>query len=309
MKFVLIDPKMVEFSLYNQLEQHYLAKLPMEEDAIVTDPQKALDTLKALCVEMDQRYELLKSAGVRTVEEYNAKFCSRRLNPEKGHRYMPYMVVIVDEYADLIMTAGKEITVHIARIAQKARAVGMHMIIATQRPSADIITGVIKANFPSRIAFRCSSMVDSKTILDRPGANRLIGRGDLLISYNNKLERVQCAFIDTPEVEKIVEFISRQTGYGSAYLLPEVINENTLDPGAIDLSKRDELFDDCARFIVQNDTASTSSLQRRFGIGYNKAGKIMDQLEAAGVVGPADGQRPRKVLVDSIAIEDLLRSL
>ncbi len=309
LKFVLIDPKMVEFSLYNKIESHYLAKLPMEEDAIVTDPQKALDTLKALCVEMDQRYELLKSAGVRTVEEYNTKFCNRRLNPEKGHRYMPYMVVIVDEFADLIMTAGKDISTYIARIAQKARAVGMHMIIATQRPSTDIITGMIKANFPARIAFRCASMVDSKTILDRPGANRLIGRGDLLFSHSNKLERVQCAFIDTPEVEAMVDFISRQTGYGSAYLLPEPVNENSLDPGAIDLSKRDDLFDDCARFIVQNDTASTSSLQRRFGIGYNKAGKIMDQLEAAGVVGPADGQRPRRVLVDSIAIEDLLRSL
>ncbi len=309
LKFVLIDPKMVEFSLYSRLEQHYLAKLPEEDDAVVTDSSKALATLSSLCIEMDQRYELLKSAGVRNVLEYNTKFTQRRLNPEKGHRYMPYIVAIVDEFADLIMTAGKDISQYIARIAQKARAVGIHMIIATQRPSTDVITGMIKANFPARIAFRCSQMVDSKTILDRPGANRLIGRGDLLFSCNNKLERVQCAFIDTPEVEGLVDFISRQTGYGSAYLLPEPVNENALAVGAIDLSKRDELFDDCARFVVQNPTASTSSLQRRFGIGYNKAGKIMDQLEAAGVVGPADGQRPRTVLVDSITIEDILRAL
>ncbi len=309
LKFVLIDPKMVEFSLYSRLECHYLAKLPDEEDAIVTEASKALATLSALCVEMDQRYELLKAAGVRTVIEYNAKFAERRLNPEKGHKYMPYIVVIVDEFADLIMTAGKEISVHIARIAQKARAVGIHMIIATQRPSTDIITGMIKANFPARIAFRVAAMVDSRTILDCPGANRLIGRGDLLFSLNSKLERVQCAFIDTPEVEALVDFVSRQISYGQAYMLPEPENTNAIVPGAIDLSRRDDLFDDCARFVVQNSTASTSSLQRRFGIGYNKAGKIMDQMEAAGIVGPADGQRPRNVLVDSVALEDLLRTL
>ena len=251
--------------------------MPDEEDAIVTEPSKALTTLQSLCIEMDNRYELLKAAAVRTVDEYNAKFTQHRLNPERGHRYMPYIVVIVDEFADLIMTAGKDISTYIARIAQKARAVGMHMIIATQRPSTDIITGMIKANFPGRVAFRVASMVDSKTILDRPGANRLIGRGDLLFSHNGKMERVQCAFIDTPEVEALVEFIDRQTGYPTAYLLPEPQNENAVVPGAIDLSKRDEKFDDCARFVVQNSTASTSSLQRRFEIGYNKAGKIMDQ--------------------------------
>ncbi|MDO4320749.1 MAG: DNA translocase FtsK [Bacteroidales bacterium] len=309
LKFVLIDPKMVEFSLYSRIEHHYLAKLPDEEDAIVTEPSKALTTLQSLCVEMDNRYELLKAASVRTVDEYNSKFTRHMLNPEKGHKYMPYIVMVVDEFADLIMTAGKEISNYIARIAQKARAVGMHMIIATQRPSTDVITGMIKANFPGRIAFRVASMVDSKTILDCPGANRLIGRGDMLFSHNGKMERVQCAFIDTPEVAAIVDFIDRQTGYPTAYLLPEPQNENAIVPGAIDLSKRDEKFDDCARFVVQNSTASTSSLQRRFEIGYNKAGKIMDQLEAAGIVGPADGQKPRAVLVDAMALEDLLRSL
>jgi S-DNA-T family DNA segregation ATPase FtsK/SpoIIIE len=309
LKFVLIDPKMVEFSLYSRIERHYLAKLPDEEEPIVTEPSKALTTLSSICIEMDNRYDLLKAASVRTVEEYNAKFARRVLNPEKGHKYLPYIVVVVDEFADLIMTAGKDISLHIARIAQKARAVGIHMIIATQRPSTDIITGMIKANFPGRIAFRVASMVDSKTILDRPGANRLIGRGDLLFSHNSRMERVQCAFIDTPEVEAIVDHIEAQIGYPTAYLLPEPQNDNALTPGAVDLSKRDELFDDCARFVTQNSTASTSSLQRRFGIGYNKAGKIMDQLEAAGIVGPADGQKPRAVLVDSMAIEDMLRSL
>lgn len=310
LKFVLIDPKMVEFSLYSRLENHYLAKLPDEEDPIVTDPNKALVTLASLCEEMDNRYELLKSASVRNLEEYNRKFSERRLNPEKGHRYMPYIVVVVDEFADLIMTAGKDISMYIARIAQKARAVGMHMILATQRPSTDIITGMIKANFPGRIAFRVAQMVDSKTILDRPGANRLIGRGDMLFSHNSKIERVQCAFIDTPEVEALVDHIDNQIGYSSAYLLPEPQNEGGgVDPGSIDLSKRDDMFDVCARFVVQNPTASTSSLQRRFSIGYNKAGKIMDQMEAAGIVGPADGQRPRTVLVDHIQLEDILRSL
>ncbi len=309
LKFVLIDPKMVEFSLYARIERHYLAKLPEEEEPVITEPSKALSTLTALCKEMDNRYDLLKKAGVRNLSEYNEKFARRVLNPEKGHKFMPYIVIIVDEFADLIMMAGKEISTQIARIAQKARAVGMHMIIATQRPSTDVITGIIKANFPARIAFRVSSMIDSRTILDCPGANRLIGRGDMLFSHNAVLERVQCAFIDTPEVEALADFISRQTAYPEAYMLPEPENENALVPGAIDLSKRDELFDDCARFVVQNSSASTSSLQRRFAIGYNKAGKIMDQLEAAGIVGPADGQRPRAVLVDSVALESLLSSL
>ena len=309
LKFVLIDPKMVEFSLYARIERHYLAKLPEEEEPVITEPSKALSTLTALCKEMDNRYDLLKKAGVRNLSEYNEKFSRRVLNPEKGHKFMPYIVIIVDEFADLIMMAGKEISTQIARIAQKARAVGMHMIIATQRPSTDVITGIIKANFPARIAFRVSSMIDSRTILDCPGANRLIGRGDMLFSHNAILERVQCAFIDTPEVESLADFISRQTAYPEAYMLPEPENEAALVPGAIDLSKRDELFDDCARFVVQNSSASTSSLQRRFAIGYNKAGKIMDQLEAAGIVGPADGQRPRAVLVDSVALESMLASL
>lgn len=310
LKLVLIDPKMVEFSLYSKLEKHFLAKIPYEDDAIVTDASKALATLSSLCVEMDSRYELLRTAAVRTIEEYNAKFAERRLNPEKGHRYLPYIVVVVDEFADLIMTAGKDISTYIARIAQKARAVGMHMVIATQRPSTDIITGMIKANFPGRIAFRVAQMVDSRTILDQPGANRLIGRGDMLFSHNSRMERVQCAFIDTPEVEALVDFIDNQIGYPSAYDLPEPPKEGGgAVPGAIDLSKRDDMFDVCAEFVVQNSTASTSSLQRRFSIGYNKAGKIMDQLEAAGIVGPADGQRPRAVLVDSITLQDILRSL
>ena len=310
LKLVLIDPKMVEFSLYSKLEKHFLAKIPYEDDAIVTDASKALATLSSLCVEMDARYELLRTASVRTLEEYNAKFSERRLNPEKGHRYLPYIVVVVDEFADLIMTAGKDISTYIARIAQKARAVGMHMVIATQRPSTDIITGMIKANFPGRIAFRVAQMVDSRTILDQPGANRLIGRGDMLFSHNSRMERVQCAFIDTPEVEALVDYIDSQIGYPSAYELPEPPKEGGgVAPGAIDLSKRDDMFDVCAEFVVQNSTASTSSLQRRFSIGYNKAGKIMDQLEAAGIVGPADGQKPRAVLVDSIMLQDILRSL
>lgn len=310
LKFVLIDPKRVEFSLYGKLENHFLAKLPEEDKAIVTEPSKALTVLESLCTEMDDRYDLLEKAYVRGIEEYNHKFAMHKLNPEKGHRYMPYIVVVVDEFADLIMTAGKDITIHIARIAQKARAVGIHMIIATQRPSTDIITGMIKANFPGRIAFRVAQMVDSKTILDRPGANRLIGRGDMLFSHNSKVERVQCAFIDTPEVESLVDFINNQIGYTSAYPLPEPKTEGGgATPGAVDLSRRDDMFDDCARFVVQNPTASTSSLQRRFSIGYNKAGKIMDQLEAAGIVGPADGQKPRNVLVDSIMLETILRSL
>jgi len=310
LKFVLIDPKRVEFSLYANLEHHFLAKLPEEDKAIVTEPSKALTVLQSLCTEMDNRYNLLEAASVRGIEEYNRKFSLHKLNPEKGHRFLPYIVVVVDEFADLIMTAGKDISIHIGRIAQKARAVGIHMIIATQRPSTDIITGMIKANFPGRIAFRVAQMVDSKTILDRPGANRLIGRGDMLFSHNSKLERVQCAFIDTPEVEALVDFINNQTGYGEAYPLPEPQTEaGAVAPGAVDLSRRDEMFDDCARFVVQNPTASTSSLQRRFSIGYNKAGKIMDQLEAAGIVGPADGQRPRTVLVDQIMLETILRSL
>ncbi len=304
LKFVLIDPKMVEFSLYKRLERHYLAKLPDESDAIITDPSKAVATLNSLCIEMDKRYELLSLANVRSLEEYNHKFSQHRLNPEKGHRYMPYIVMVVDEFADLIMTAGKEISMPIARIAQKARAVGMHMIIATQRPSTDVITGMIKANFPGRIAFRVSQRIDSMTILDRPGANQLIGRGDMLFSHNGKVERVQCAFIDTEEVDAIAEHIDNQIGFETAYLLPEPAVE--MPDGSVDLSRRDDKFDECARFVVQQSTASTSSLQRRFGIGYNKAGKIMDQMQAAGIVGPADGSKPRAVLVDPDTLERIL---
>ncbi|MDE6332039.1 MAG: DNA translocase FtsK 4TM domain-containing protein, partial [Muribaculaceae bacterium] len=285
LKLVLIDPKMVEFSRYSRLQNHYLAKIPGAESPVVTDPQEAVATLNSLCEEMDNRYRLLRDAGAVKVEEYNRKFVNRQLNPDDGHRYLPYVVIIVDEFADLIMTAGKEVSTHIARIAQKARAVGMHMIIATQRPSTDVITGMIKANFLGRIAFRVQQMVDSKTILDRPGANQLIGRGDMLFSHNGKLERVQCAFIDSDEVDRLTRFVDDQIGYPEPYLLPEPKGEGGFDGPVLDPNQRDPLFADCARFIVTQSTASTSSLQRRFSIGYNKAGKIMDQMEAAGIVG------------------------
>lgn len=310
LKFVLIDPKQLEFALYDKLDKHFLAKMPDEEEAIITDPMKALETLSSICVEMENRYSLLKKAGVRNIIEYNQKFTERRLNPEKGHRFMPYLVVIVDEFADLITTAGKDILIHISRIVAKARAAGIHMIIATQRPSTDVINGVIKSNFLGRIAFRVMQRVDSQTILDQPGANRLIGRGDMLFSHNSTMERVQCAFIDTPEVETLVDFIDNQIGYPTAYILPEPERENSASqPGAVDLSKLDDMFADCARFAVQNNNCSTSLLQRRFGIGYAKAGRIMDQLVAAGIVSQADGQKPRTILVDSIQLEDTLRSL
>lgn len=307
LKFVFIDPKMVEFAAYRKLERHYLAKLPDAEEPIITDANKVPATLASLCLEMDNRYELMSKAGVRSVEEYNSKFCRHALNPENGHKYMPYIVTIVDEFADLIMVGGKDVPMYIARIAQKGRASGMHIIIATQRPSADVISGMIKNNFPGRIAFRVMSMVDSKTILDRPGANQLIGRGDMLFLINGRIERVQCAFIDTPEIDAITDHIDAQIGYESAYLLPEAPTENAggIDGGG-DPSKRDALFNDCARFIVTQSTASTSSLQRRFSIGYNKAGKIMDQMEAAGIVGPAQGAKPRAVLMDAITLESIL---
>ncbi len=306
LKFVLVDPKMVEFSLYRKLERHYLAKLPDEEEAIITDPLKVVTTLNSLCVEMDNRYNLLKNADVRSIKEYNAKFIARRLNPEKGHRYLPYIVMIVDEFADLIMTAGKEVETPIARIAQKARAVGMHLIIATQRPSTNVITGIIKANFPGRIAFRVSQMVDSRTILDRPGANQLIGRGDMLFSINGEMDRVQCAFIDTPEVEAICNSIDEQIGYDHAYLLPEYIPDTADGGNMSNVADRDPLFEEAARYIINSNTASTSSLQRRYSIGYNRAGKIMDQMEAAGIVGPAQGGKPRQVLIDSLQLERML---
>lgn len=311
LKFVLIDPKMVEFSLYASLEKHYLAKLPDEEEPIITDPHKAVPTLSSLCVEMDDRYTLLKDAATRNIKDYNAKFITKVLNPEKGHRYLPYIVVIVDEFSDLIMTSGKEIELPIARIAQKARAVGIHMILATQRPSTNVITGIIRANFPARMAFKVSSGVDSKIILDTTGAQQLIGRGDMLLSTNSEIERVQCAFIDTPEVESICKFISKQPGYSNAYLLPEPLIDADSNGYANDnasFSDRDPLFDEIARSIVNSNTASTSSLQRRYSIGYNRAGKIMDQMEAAGIVGPSQGGKPRVVLVDPITLESILNN-
>ncbi|HEX7584472.1 MAG TPA: DNA translocase FtsK, partial [Prolixibacteraceae bacterium] len=310
LKFVLIDPKKVELNLYSSLEQHFLAKMPDEEDAIITDIQKVKNTLNSVNIEMDTRYDLLKKAHVRNIIEYNTKFIGRRLNPEKGHRYLPYIVVIIDEFADLIMTAGKEIELPIARIAQLARAVGIHMVIATQRPSINIITGTIKANFPTRIAFKVASMIDSRTILDTPGANQLIGKGDMLVSNGSTMTRVQCAFVDTPEVERICEFISEQRGYPTAFLLPDYVGEGDSGIAAVDLRNRDEMFDDAARLVVSNQVGSTSMIQRKFSIGYNRAGRIMDQLEAAGIVGPSEGSKARQVLIqDEYSLEQLLNGL
>ena len=313
LKLVLVDPKKVELTLYGKLERHFLAKLPGEDDAIITDTHKVIYTLNSLCIEMDARYDLLRKAEVRHVKEYNDKFRHRKLNPQKGHRFLPYIIVVIDEFADLIMTAGREVETPIARIAQLARAVGIHLVIATQRPTTNIITGVIKANFPARIAFRVTSMIDSRTIIDPPGANQLIGRGDMLVSTGNDLTRVQCAFVDTPEIERITEFISNQRGYLGAYELPEY-NPDSADNGgsaggnrANDLSQLDAMFDEVAHFVVQNQQGSTSSIQRRFSIGYNRAGRIMDQLEMAGVVGRAEGSKPREVLIqDVMSLEHLL---
>jgi S-DNA-T family DNA segregation ATPase FtsK/SpoIIIE len=310
LKFVFVDPKKVELTLYSALEKHYLAKLPNDDEAVITDIQKVKYTLNSINVEMDLRYELLKRAHARNVKEYNKKFFQRKLNPEKGHRFMPYIVIIIDEFADLIMTAGKEIELPIARIAQLARAVGIHMIIATQRPSTNIITGVIKANFPARIAFKVASMIDSRTILDTPGANQLIGKGDMLIASGGDLTRVQCAFVDTPEVEEICAYISGQRGFPTAFMLPEYNEEEDIAPGDVDLNNRDELFEDAARIVVMNQLGSTSMIQRKFSIGYNRAGRIMDQLEMAGVVGPSEGSKPRQVMIqDEYSLERLLNSL
>ncbi|TRX71306.1 DNA translocase FtsK [Carboxylicivirga sp. M1479] len=306
LKFVMVDPKKVELNIYSKIERHFLAKMPDEEDPIITDVQKVVNTLNSLAIEMDSRYELLKTAHARNIKEYNHKFVKRQLNPENGHRFLPYIVVIIDEFADLIMTAGKEVELPIARIAQLARAVGIHMIVATQRPSANIITGVIKANFPTRVAFKVASMIDSRTILDSPGANQLIGRGDMLISQGSDLVRVQCAFVDTPEVERINDFIGSQRGYTSAFLLPEYVGEGNGEPAAgdVDLSKRDQMFEDAARVVVANQSGSTSLIQRRFSIGYNRAGRIIDQLEAAGIVGPFEGSKARQVLIqDELELE------
>ena len=310
LKFVFIDPKKVELNLYSIIEKHFLAKMEGETDPIITDVQRVKNTLNSLNHEMDMRYDLLKKAHARNIKEYNEKFIARRLNPLKGHRYQPYIVVVIDEFADLIMTAGKEIELPIARIAQLARAVGIHMVIATQRPSINIITGVIKANFPARIAFKVASMVDSRTILDTPGANQLIGKGDMLVSTGNSLIRVQCAFVDTPEVESIAKYISQQPSYPSAYLLPECHDESAGESDMVDLKNRDEFFDEAARIVVMNQTGSTSAIQRRFSIGYNRAGRIMDQLEAAGIVGQNEGSKARQVLLqDEYALEQLLRGL
>lgn len=312
LKLVLVDPKKVEFNIYGDIEKHFLAKLPDGDDAIITDVTKVVQTLNSLCKEMDDRYDLLKKAHVRNVKEYNEKFINRNLNPEKGHRFMPYIVVIVDEFGDLIMTAGKEVEMPIARIAQLARAVGIHMIIATQRPSVNIITGVIKANFPARIGFKVSSMIDSRTILDASGANQLVGRGDMLFSQGNDLIRVQCAFVDTPEVENIVHHISNQQGYPTAFYLPEYVGADGegLDASSVDLSKRDPLFEEAARLIVANQQGSTSLIQRKFSIGYNRAGRIVDQLEVAGIIGPFEGSKARQVLVmDEYHLEQILKHL
>lgn len=311
LKFVLIDPKKVEFNIYSDIEKHYLAKLPDGEEAIITDVTKVVQTLNSLTIEMDNRYDLLKKAHVRNIKEYNSKFISRHLNPEKGHKFLPYIIVIIDEFGDLIMQAGKEVEMPIARIAQLARAVGIHMVIATQRPSTNIITGVIKANFPARVAFRVMAMVDSRTILDTPGANQLIGRGDMLFSQGGDLIRVQCAFVDTPEVEKIVKYIGQQTSFPTAYYLPEYIGRDgeSSDLSDVDLSKRDPLFEEAARLIVMNQQGSTSLIQRKFSIGYNRAGRIVDQLEAVGILGPPDGSKPRQVLIsDEYDLEKRLKN-
>ena len=311
LKFVLVDPKKVEFSIYSVIEHHFLAKLPDGEDAIITDVTKVVQTLNSICVEMDTRYDLLKAAHVRNIKEYNEKFINRRLNPEKGHKVMPYIVVVIDEFGDLIMTAGKDVELPIARIAQLARAVGIHMIIATQRPTTNIITGTIKANFPARIAFRVSAMVDSRTILDRPGANQLIGRGDMLFLQGADPVRVQCAFIDTPEVAEITKFIARQQSYPTAFYLPEYVDENAGgDLGDVDMGRLDPLFEDAARLVVIHQQGSTSLIQRKFAIGYNRAGRIMDQLEKAGIVGPAQGSKAREVFcIDESDLEMRLNNL
>jgi len=310
LKFVLVDPKKVELTLYSKLENHFLAKIPDTEEPIITDTQKVIYTLNSLTIEMDQRYLLLKLAQVRNIKEYNQKFIKRKLNPEKGHRYLPYIVLIIDEFADLIMTAGREVEVPLARLAQVARAVGIHLVIATQRPTTNIITGSIKANFPARIAFRVTSMIDSRTIIDIPGANQLVGRGDMLMAPGSDITRLQCAFIDIPEIERITSFINTQPGLVTPFYLPEYIGESERDLLEVDLSKRDPLFDDAARLVATHQSGSTSLLQRKFSIGYNRAGKIMDQLEAAGIVGPPEGSKPRQVFYTDIAsLEHYLLSL
>jgi S-DNA-T family DNA segregation ATPase FtsK/SpoIIIE len=308
-KFVLVDPKKVELTLFNKIERHYLAKLPGAEEAIITDTTKVVHTLNSLCIEMDNRYDLLKNAMVRNIKEYNVKFKQRKLNPNDGHQFLPYIVLVIDEFADLIMTAGKEVETPIARLAQLARAIGIHLIVATQRPSVNVITGIIKANFPARIAFRVTSKIDSRTILDAGGADQLIGRGDLLYTNGNEIKRIQCAFVDTPEVEKITDFIGSQKAYADAYLLPEYIDDENGTSIDIDIADRDKLFNDAAEIIVTAQQGSASLLQRKLKLGYNRAGRLIDQLEAAGIVGGFEGSKARQVLVpDFLALEQLLEN-
>lgn len=312
LKFVLVDPKKVELSLFKKIERHFLAKLPGEEDAIITDTKKVINTLNSLCIEMDQRYDLLKDAGVRNLKEYNEKFIKRKLNPNNGHRFLPFIVLVIDEFADLMMTAGKEVETPIARLAQLARAIGIHLILATQRPSVNIITGTIKANFPARLAFRVTSKIDSRTILDTGGADQLIGKGDMLLSTGSDLIRLQCAFVDTPEVDRVTDFIGEQRGYASAYELPEYVGDDG-DGGSIkdfDPSDRDPMFEDAARLIVMHQQGSTSLIQRKLKLGYNRAGRIIDQLEGAGIVGPFEGSKAREVLIpDEYSLEQFLSNL
>lgn len=309
-KFVLVDPKKVELTLFNKIERHFLAKLPDTEEAIITDTKKVINTLNSLCIEMDQRYDLLQNAQCRNIVEYNKKFIARKLNPLDGHKYLPYIILVIDEFADLIMTAGKEVETPIARLAQLARAIGIHLIVATQRPSVNVITGIIKANFPARVAFRVTSKIDSRTILDAGGADQLIGRGDMLISLGSDLTRLQCAFIDTPEVEDITDFIGNQRAYPEAFLLPEYVGDAESNSNDADLDDRDALFEDAARMIVQHQSGSTSLIQRKLKLGYNRAGRIIDQLEAARIVGPFEGSKARQVLVkDEFSLEEILNDL
>ena len=309
-KFVLVDPKKVELTLFNKIERHFLAKIPDTDEAIITDTKKVINTLNSLCIEMDQRYDLLQNAQCRNIVEYNKKFIARKLNPNDGHRYLPYIVLVIDEFADLIMTAGKEVETPIARLAQLARAIGIHLIVATQRPSVNVITGIIKANFPARIAFRVTSKIDSRTILDAGGADQLIGRGDMLISLGSELTRIQCAFIDTPEVEKVTDFIGNQRAYPEAFLLPEYVGDAEGGNPNADLDDRDAMFEDAARVVVMHQSGSTSLIQRKLKLGYNRAGRIIDQLEAAGIVGPFEGSKARQVLIpNDMALEELLNKL
>ncbi|MBS1557518.1 MAG: DNA translocase FtsK 4TM domain-containing protein [Bacteroidetes bacterium] len=310
LKFVLVDPKKVEMSLFSKIERHYLAKLPNSEEAIITDTKKVVYTLNSLCIEMENRYEMLKDAGAKNLKEYNAKFVGRKLNPKEGHRFLPYIVLVIDELADLMMTAGKEVETPIARLAQLARAIGIHLVVATQRPSVNVITGVIKANFPARLSFRVTSKIDSRTILDTGGADQLVGQGDMLLSAGSEIIRLQCPFVDTPELDKIVDFIGSQRGNDSAYLLPEFEGEDEGGAAAVDLSDRDAMFEEAARLIVAHQQGSTSLIQRKLKLGYNRAGRLIDQLEAAGIVGSFEGSKAREVLIrDEISLEQLLNTL